>query len=86
MKTNQHTTVLSNLGKIEFPTEMKKYLSHFYVTCNTFSKMPISLGVNSFGNDIYMVFSQQIEETEIEKCFFDFLTKKGIKITVASNI
>ena len=79
------TTTLSNLGNIEIPDVMKKYITDMnFILGNSRGK---SYSVTSIGynNKLYITFSKNIKESEFERLFFTRLVKLGINVLIESN-
>ena len=79
------TTNLSNLGNVEVPDVMKKYITDMnFILGNSRGK---SYSVTSIGydNKLYITFSKNIKESEFERIFFTKLTSMNIDVYIESN-
>jgi len=82
---NLHTANLSNLGIIDLPDSMKKYVKDFMFAIGTSYSTKTHLGVLSYNNRLSLTFTREMVENQLEKLFFRTLTSKGIKVEVSSN-
>ena len=79
------TGVLTNMGRIEFPPEISEHVKAFAITPPPPNpKVKISCGIASFGNTMRITFGSIAEGQVIEKEFFRFLVKEGIKVKLLS--
>ena len=76
---------LSNLGKVEIPSEMKSYVSRFDFILGTQAMLPHNCGILSYGDTLYINFIRSIKEPELERLFFTKLRKMGVPIKIESN-
>jgi hypothetical protein len=65
---------------------MIPFVRNLYFTLNTAPNMPISVGLNSYQNNLNVVFSRIILETDIERYFFRFLSSRGVEAEITSNM
>lgn len=80
------TTTLSNLGNILLPTKMSEYIDSFEAILYPSQISPISCSVCSYENKMVISFTRNIEQSEIFKTFFRYLSKEvGLKIEIYSN-
>ncbi len=79
------TMTLSNMGPVQIPASMKPYIERFDFGLGTSPKIPTNLSVCSFDDVLSAVFSSSIQEKNIEKSFFRFLSEKGIDITIQTS-
>jgi len=75
----------SNLGNIELPEEMKKYVQRFDFIVGPPSSGTYNCGVISYGGKLYVSFLSKIKEKEIEENFFCRLRKMGLHVKIESN-
>lgn len=80
-----YTCSLSNLGIIRVPDKMEEYIDRFEVVLGPPFLNMINCSVCSFRNDIIITFTKGMYETDIERFFFRFLSKKGLEITIETN-
>lgn len=79
------STTLSNLGLVNVPSSMKKYISDMnFILGNSRGKSG-SVTVISYDKNIYITFSRKIKESNFERIFFTNLAKMGLDIEVESN-
>ena len=79
------TTTMSNMGVISLPDSMREYVVRFDFVLGAPSLNAISCAVCSFGDKMTVSFTRVIEETDLERFFFRFLAKRGLKIMIESN-
>ena len=76
------TTSISNIGRINVPPEIKKYIKQFSVSVS--AKMP-KITLCSFEDRMVITFTSPFKETDIQRTFFQFLSDKGLEIEISSN-
>ena len=76
---------LSNIGQVNVPEEMAKYIKRFDFILGVQAAAPYNCGMLSFGDTIYINFIRNIKEAELERHFFKVLQEIGISATVESN-
>ncbi len=79
------SSVLSNLGIIDVPSEMSPHIERFDAMVGAMRFNKVGCAVCSFGDKLSICFTSGIEETHIEKAFFTFLVKKGIHVKLETN-
>jgi hypothetical protein len=79
------TTTLTNLGPIELPEAMKRYVESVFVTLGPAKENPIQCAVSSFGDDLKIVFSSVSSDTTLERAFFRRLVQWGIPVRILGN-
>lgn len=80
------TITLSNLGNFPLPAGMSGLLSHMEVVLYPTKKSPINVGVCSANDRLTISFSRSIQEADLLRYFFRFLSEQsGIEIAVYSN-
>ncbi len=77
------TAAISNIGRISMPLEFDAYIRQFGVL--TSARRP-QITLCSYGDRLVVSFTSPYRETEIQRIFFESLSKKGIEIEVASNL
>ncbi len=82
MSEKKETTNISNIGKIDMPDELKKYIHSFGLLVAT---NKLQLGICTFDDVLTISFSSCFFNTDIERCFFRLLTEMGINIEVVAN-
>ncbi len=79
------TTTFSNLGKINFLSEYEPYIDQFFFIIAPESAEKIKCTTCSYGNNIVFSISSILQNNNVEKNFFEFLTKQGIPNTIVTN-
>ncbi|MFA5410181.1 MAG: hypothetical protein WC343_15510, partial [Bacilli bacterium] len=79
------TTTLSNLGIVSIADEIKPYIDKFDVIAYHDIYLPFKVGISSFDDKLSISFSSILVDTEIQRSFFTFLSKKGIDIRITSS-
>ena len=78
-----HTMTLSNIGVIEMPESLKKYIEYFDVFASTDG---IQACMCSFEQNMMISFTSHFVNSEIEKNFFRALREKNIEVSIQTNI
>src|SRR5690606_27509902 len=76
---------ISNLGKVEFPSGMKPYISHYQFTIATSNDTPKAASVISFGDTLCLSFISKIINRDFEIAFFEILKQQGILSRIEAN-
>lgn len=76
---------LSNLGKIDIPSEMKQYVEKITFANGSSSQAPINMGVTKYDNKYFLTFSSTLVDRAIQRDFFRFLSSEGVDITLETN-
>ena len=76
---------LSNLGAVQFPGEMKPYISRVDFILGVQSTAPHNCGVVSYGNTLYLNFIRNIREADLEYHVYQVLRDLGFSVTAESN-
>lgn len=79
------TSTLSNLGMINLPESMAKYVERFEFVLGAPVKNMMNCAMCTTGEKLTISFSRVMEETEIERFLFRFLSRQGLHITIESN-
>lgn len=79
------TATLSNLGIIKVPDDMKEHIERFDFVLGAPSSNMLNCAVCTFEDKLVLSFTRVMEETEIEKFLFRFLSAKGMEITIETN-
>lgn len=77
---------LSNLGSVQVPAEMGKYIRRFDFILGAQAAAPYNCGMLSYADTIYINFIRNIQQPELERHFFAVLQKLGLSATVESNL
>lgn len=79
------TTTLSNLGNIEIPNNMKKYVTDMNFILGKSRGKTTAITMIGYNNKLYITFSRNIKESDFERLFFTTLSKMGLDILIESN-
>ena len=85
MSTVANSFCISNLGEIDFPSDMKKYITKVTFSNGVSKEAPINMGVTYCDNKVYMTFSSSILERDFQRTFFRVLSELGLDITLENN-
>lgn len=80
---NRLTSSISNIGRLMMPPEFEPYIHQFSI-CVSARRPQIVLC--SYGDRLVISFTSPFQETDIQRIFFQFLTKAGIEVEVSSNL
>lgn len=81
----KQTLIISNLGQIDMPEGIEKYVSAFSFCPNVSRKVPDNVGIVSYNGKTVISFTRQLVSTRLEKQFFGKLLKEGIEVSIVSN-
>ena len=76
------TMTLSNIGIVEIPNQLQKYIKLFDVCASTNT---IQMCMCSYLDNMVLSFTSHFVNAEIQKCFFEELTNNGISVIINSN-
>ena len=79
------TTTFSNIGRIGIIGKYKEYIEEFLMLIAPEPVEKIKCSACSFENKIVFTFSSILDDTKIEKKFYEFLQEKGIPVKIESN-
>ncbi len=79
------STLISNLGPVGIPEDMKKYVESFSFFTGPGIVNGCRCGVASVGDRLAFTFSNRYKESDVERDFIKMLTDMGIDITVETN-
>lgn len=79
------TTTLSNLGNVDVPNNMKKYITDMNFILGKSRGKTTSTTMIGYNNKLYITFSRKIKESEYERLFFTTLSNEGLDILIESN-
>lgn len=85
MGDRYNSTTFSNLGQIELPKEIEKYVKDLGFMIGRSRSKPGSCGCVSYKDELYITFTRKIKESEFERLFFTKLVEMGIPVTIESN-
>ena len=83
--SKSNSLCISNLGNIELPTEMKKYVKKIIFSNGAMKETPINVGVTYYNELMFITFTSSIEERDFQKVFFRELANLGLDITLENN-
>ncbi len=76
---------LSNLGLVDVPDEMKKYVSHFDFVLGVQQEAPYNVGVVSYNGKTRLHFIRNIVEPRLEMSLYLVLRELGIHVLAEGN-
>ena len=76
---------LSNLGKVSLPEEMEPFVERFDFILSAQATAPQNCSALSYGESLYINFTRNIREPELERHFFEVLRDLGLGAEVQSN-
>ena len=76
---------MSNLGVVEVPEIMQKYIERFDFILGAQASAPNNIGMLTFKDTVYVNFIRNIKDAEFERQYFSILQQLGITVTVESN-
>lgn len=79
------TTTFSNLGLVELPIQMSKYITDMNFIIGKSRGKSGSVSAIGYKDNLYITFSRKIKESEFERIFFTNLSKMGLNIEIESN-
>lgn len=82
---NLHTANMSNLGYVNLPESMSKYVKDIVFNLGTSFSCKTHCAVVGYNNNLYITFSRAFVENKIEREFFRMLTSSGVGVTLFSN-
>lgn len=77
------TSSISNIGKIIMPEEFSDYIKQFSICVS--ARRPL-ITLCTYDDRLVISFTSPLEETDIQRTFFQFLSQKGIGIEITSNL
>lgn len=81
----QTSTSISNLGRIELPEEMERYVTRMDFILGPYSRNKVVLATASYKGHLYANFTRTIREATLEREFFRMLVKEGVPVKIESN-
>ena len=82
---NANSFSLSNLGKIDIPTSMKRYITAVDFSNGAGYSSPLNMGVIGYNGYITMTFTSKITERNLQREFFRKLSSLGLNVTLETN-
>jgi NRPS condensation-like uncharacterized protein len=81
--TSRYSGVVTNLGRIELPPEISRYIDHFiFIPPPPSKKLKVNCGVVGFDNKLVLGFSNITVTDAVEQQFLNFLNKEGIPVNI----
>ena len=80
------SSTFSNLGRVDLPPEMSKYIDRVEFMLGKFMSGMPSAAAASYDGNMYINWTSGFREKEIEKGFFTSLVKMGIPVKIESNL
>ena len=75
----------SNIGQVKIPEIMQKYVERFDCILGAQATAPYNCAMTSYGDTIYINFSRNTLDAELERHFYAVLQQLSIPVTVESN-
>lgn len=79
------TTTISNLGRIEVKEEYKNEIENFLFLLCAESVEKDKGAIVSYGNNLVFTFTSILENSKIEKAFYEFIKSQNIEIRTEGN-
>jgi NRPS condensation-like uncharacterized protein len=79
------STTLSNLGVVKLPDEMARHVERFDFLLGSLLYNPVTCACVTYDDKLVVNFTRYIKEPMVERNFFTFLVKEGIRVTLESN-
>lgn len=80
-----YTSVLSNVGALELPEEMRPHIRRCDLIVCTAKYNAVECGMMSYGDALSITFTRSIAEPYVERMFFRALVRQGLHVKVESN-
>lgn len=77
------TSSISNIGRINMPLQFNDYINQFSICVS--ARRPL-ITLCSYGDKMVISFTSPFEETDIQRTFFQFLSKEDVKIEILTNV
>ncbi len=85
IQDKQSSAGLTNLGVVDVPEEMKRYVDRFDVLMGQPFSARTNCAVVSYGDVLTVSFASSIVEAEVERQFFRKLVQDGIHVKIETN-
>lgn len=79
------TSTMSNMGIINLPPSMAEHVERFEFVLGAPVKNMLNCAICTFNSNLIMTFTRVMEETDIERFFFRYLSGQGIPVVIESN-
>lgn len=80
-----YTSGFSNLGNFELEDEYEKYIEKVEFIPPPSKRCKAKIGVMGFNGKVYLTFGNLSSNNDLEKAYFRYLRKSGIRIKITSN-
>lgn len=81
----RHTTVLSNLGRVELPPALREHVERFEVILNPSAAHGFGCAILGYEDRLFITFSSIVSGTGVERAFFTRLRRMGITARIETN-
>ena len=79
------TTTFSNIGRIGIIGKYQKYIENFFMLIAPEPVEKIKCSACSYENNIVFTFTSILDDSSIEREFYNFLQNKNINVKIESN-
>ena len=79
------SSTFSNLGRIDLPDEMEKYVDRVQFMLGRFMNGMPSAAATSYQGNMYITWTSGKEDKKVEREFFTSLVKAGVPVLIESN-
>lgn len=80
--TKQYSGVITNLGRVDLPSEMAGLIDHFIFTPPPPNKMlKVCCGIIGFGDQLVLSFGNITKSTKLEEKFIQFFKEQGVQVS-----
>ena len=76
---------ISNIGIVELPASMQKYVTDFTMAIAPTYSCKQQLGAISYNGNLYITSTREFVETNFEREFFTTLSKNSVSVEIFSN-
>lgn len=85
MSTKPDSFCVSNLGNIDLPKDMEKFVDKIIFSNGSMKMTPLNMGVTYYKDNIYMTITSSICERDFQREFFRVLVSEGLDVTLETN-
>ena len=82
---NLQTGNISNIGIVELPASMQKYITDFTMAITPTFSCKQQMGAISYNGNLYITSTREFVETTFEREFFTTLSKNSVSVEIFSN-
>ncbi|HWV70167.1 MAG TPA: hypothetical protein VN040_00530, partial [Pseudosphingobacterium sp.] len=83
--TKQYSGVVTNLGKIDLGPDLNQWIKGFlFIPPPPNKVLKVNCGIAGFGNHLIASFGNITTSRELERLFFSFMVKEGIRVKIIS--